>query len=81
LSFTFFSKRTIINARLLLFSFLAFSSPFSSSPFFLEQSFCRGESFGRSLVEEEKVLYRENDVLASFEEALQCTKNCYTLPV
>jgi hypothetical protein len=37
--------------------------------------------FGRSLVEEEKVLYRENDVLASFEEALQCTQNCYTLPV
>jgi hypothetical protein len=35
--------------------------------------------FGRSLVEEEKVLYRENDVLASFEEALQRTKNCYTI--
>ncbi|HTK10945.1 MAG TPA: hypothetical protein VL485_27480 [Ktedonobacteraceae bacterium] len=33
--------------------------------------------FGRSLVDEERTLHRENDVLACFEQALQSAKNCY----
>jgi hypothetical protein len=37
--------------------------------------------FGRSLIDEEKVLHREEDVQACFEQALQSAQSYYHLPV